>query len=85
MPDRPGGAPRGLLPAGPPARTADLAAHRDRAEPLLPGLRQPFARHAAVPDGWIRTFREFEGLLRDWDELVAGARRRGWGLIGLPL
>ncbi|MBT2408855.1 MULTISPECIES: hypothetical protein [unclassified Streptomyces] len=76
---------RGLMMSFPPSEVAALAAYWDRAEPLVDGLRESFDVHAAVPTGWIRTFPEFESLLRDWGEVVREARRRGWGVIAFPL
>lgn len=76
--------PPGVLVACPPAAVEALAAHWARAEPLLEGLRAPYARHAADPGGWIEDFDRFDALVREWAVVVTGARRRGWGVLGLP-
>ncbi|MEU5809052.1 hypothetical protein [Streptomyces sp. NPDC047718] len=51
----------------------------------LPSLREPYARHVAVPGGWIADFDAFTGLLSGWAEVVGEAERRRWGLVALPL
>ncbi|MFF3501340.1 hypothetical protein [Streptomyces sp. NPDC003247] len=66
----------------PPAVTA-LAAHWNRAAPLLTGLREAYDAHASRPGGWIADFEEFAALLGQWADLVDGAARRGWGLLAL--
>ncbi|MFI0780781.1 hypothetical protein [Streptomyces sp. NPDC021212] len=53
--------------------------------PQLPQLREPYARHAASPGGWIADFEDFTALLSGWAEAVGEAERRRWGLVGLPL
>ncbi|MEU0197268.1 MULTISPECIES: hypothetical protein [unclassified Streptomyces] len=73
-----------LLLACPPAAVSALAAHWSRAQPLLEGLREPYAVHAACPGRWIEDFDEFSVLLGEWGVVVAEAERRGWGLLGLP-
>ncbi|MFI9311048.1 hypothetical protein [Streptomyces triculaminicus] len=50
----------------------------------LETLREPFDAHAASPGKWVGRFEEFTMLLRGWAEVVEEARRRGWGLVGLP-
>ncbi|MGW3011209.1 hypothetical protein ACWC9R_20580 [Streptomyces sp. NPDC001219] len=76
--------PGPLIARGP--RTV-VRLHRcwQRAAPALPRLREPYARHAACPGRWIADFEEFTALLSGWAEVVDEARRRRWGLIGLPL
>ncbi|GAB2622379.1 hypothetical protein GCM10027168_62960 [Streptomyces capparidis] len=79
----------GLLPrrrvmvACPPEDVPALAAAWREALPLLDGLAEPFAVHAARPSGWTRDFAEFRGLLHDWAEVVDEAGRRGWAVVGL--
>ncbi|MGW1376982.1 hypothetical protein ACWD6P_22315 [Streptomyces sp. NPDC002446] len=55
------------------------------AAPVLPQLREPYARHAARPGRWMADFEEFNDLLFGWATVVGEARRRRWGLIGLPI
>ncbi|GAA0492944.1 hypothetical protein ACFQ2B_00240 [Streptomyces stramineus] len=53
--------------------------------PQLEALRAPFDAHAAKPGKCVGRFEEFTMLLRGWAEVVEEARRRGWGLVGLPI
>ncbi|MEV6655193.1 hypothetical protein [Streptomyces sp. NPDC051219] len=46
-------------------------------------MREPFAQHAAVPQGWICDFESSAEFLKDWGEAVVEADRRGWGIVGL--
>ncbi|WP_432584508.1 hypothetical protein ABVG11_00350 [Streptomyces sp. HD1123-B1] len=67
----------------PPDHVPLIAGWWRQAAPQLDSLRQPFARHAAEPRGWITTFELFAGLLTEWGEVVTEAERRGWGIVGL--
>ncbi|MCF3102299.1 hypothetical protein IPZ58_11965 [Streptomyces roseoverticillatus] len=69
----------------PPPDVSVLAQAWSAVGPRLEGLREPFDVHAAAPGEWIGRFEEFSRLLHGWAEAVEEARRRGWGLIGLPI
>ncbi|MEU3739692.1 MULTISPECIES: hypothetical protein [unclassified Streptomyces] len=72
-----------LLLWRPPHDIAAIKAFWTQAAPDLDTLREPFARHAAVPNGWIGDFASFAEFLKGWGEVVAEADRRGWGIVGL--
>ncbi|MFF3403503.1 hypothetical protein ACFYW6_34030 [Streptomyces sp. NPDC002659] len=72
-----------LLMWRPPDDIAAIKGFWAQAAPDLDTLREPFAQHAAVPDGWIRDFESFAEFLNGWGEVVAEADRRGWGIVGL--
>ncbi|MFD7708566.1 hypothetical protein [Streptomyces sp. NPDC059786] len=74
---------RGVLLARTPASARELAATWERVRPRLTGIREAFAEHAAVPEGWIGDFDAFAELLREWGHVVTEAAGRGWGVIGL--
>ncbi|MCC9686108.1 hypothetical protein [Streptomyces althioticus] len=46
-------------------------------------MREPFAEHAAVPDGWVCDVDAFVDLLTQWGHVLTEAARRGWCLVGL--
>ncbi|EFL25018.1 conserved hypothetical protein [Streptomyces himastatinicus ATCC 53653] len=75
----------GPLIARGPQTVAHLNRYWQAAAPVLPQLREPYARHAASPGGWAADFEDFTALLSGWAETVGEAERRRWGLIGLPL
>ncbi|MGW7072101.1 hypothetical protein [Streptomyces sp. NPDC054872] len=67
----------------PPQDIAAIKGFWERTAPSLHTLREPFARHAATPTGWIGDFDSFAELLREWGEVVTEADRRGWAIVGL--
>ncbi|MFC5144761.1 hypothetical protein [Streptomyces aureoversilis] len=69
----------------PPLDVPALAQAWTTADPRLEALREPFNTYAATPGRWVGRFEEFTTLLHGWAEVVAEARHRGWGLIGLPI
>ncbi|MFF9662281.1 hypothetical protein ACF1FY_09290 [Streptomyces althioticus] len=46
-------------------------------------MREPFAEHAAAPDGWVPDVDAFVDLLTQWGHVLTEAARRGWCLVGL--
>ncbi|WP_432012866.1 hypothetical protein [Streptomyces cucumeris] len=73
----------GLLLARSPDSVRELASTWEGIRPRLDGLREAFAEHAAVPDGWVGDFDAFTDLLDDWGRVLTEASRRGWGVVGL--
>jgi hypothetical protein len=73
-----------LLVCRPPETVPPLLESWSQAAPLLDGIREPYAQHAACPGRWIANFEEFSELLHGWGEVVGEVTRRGWGLVGLP-
>jgi hypothetical protein len=73
----------GVLLARSPAAVRELAATWDRAHPHLDRMREPFAEHAAVPDGWVPDVDAFVDLLTQWGHVLTEAARHGWCLVGL--
>ncbi|WP_063804333.1 hypothetical protein [Streptomyces roseifaciens] len=69
----------------PPSGVPALAQAWTAVGPRLEALREPFNTYAAASGKWVGRFEEFTTLLHGWAEVVAEARRRGWGLIGLPI
>ncbi|KWT63374.1 hypothetical protein ADL21_02880 [Streptomyces albus subsp. albus] len=71
-----------------PDTVAGLVAAWQQAQPLLSQLRGPYREaHAALTDSghWAADFDSFVRLLAQWAEVLGEARRRGWGVIGLPM
>lgn len=67
----------------PPDDMPHLALWWPHASPRLEVLREPFARHAAKPNGYFPTFESFADFLIEWGEVVTEAERRGCGIVGL--
>ncbi|MEV7614205.1 hypothetical protein [Streptomyces sp. NPDC089799] len=83
--DAPESWPGRLLLYCPPERAGLLARSWERAGPRLEELRAPFESEATTRwGGRPKTFDAMAALLREWGEVVTGADRRGWGLVGLP-
>lgn len=72
-----------LLMCRPPRDIAEIRAFWAQAAPDLETLREPFAQHAVVPNGWVGDFDSFAEFLKGWAEVVTEADRRGWGIVGL--
>ncbi|KOT99155.1 hypothetical protein ADK70_04665 [Streptomyces rimosus subsp. pseudoverticillatus] len=71
-----------------PDTVAGLAAAWQQAQPLLSQLRGPYREaHAALTDSGhpAADFDSFVRLLAQWAEVLGEARRRDWGVIGLPM